>query len=83
MTPIRMVSRAPNTTRLKTSRPNSSVPNQCAPPGGESRLPAPICRGSNGAIHEASTATITSAATMHNPTTPLGLRRSVRQNRPP
>ena len=82
MTPILIVSCAPNTTRLKRSRPKSSVPNRCAPPGGDSRLPAPICKGSKGAIQEANNATITSATTMHNPTTPLGLRSSVRQNRP-
>ena len=83
MTPILMVSCAPNTTRLNRSRPKSSVPNRCAPPGGDSRLPAPICKGSNGAIQGANNATITSAPTMQSPTTPLGLRSSVRQNRRP
>src|SRR5882724_10134430 len=44
--PTRSESRAPYTTRLHTSRPTSSVPNQCAAPGAVSRAETSMRRGS-------------------------------------
>src|SRR5215831_3490691 len=71
--PTRSDSRAPYTTRLSTSRPTSSVPNQCVAPGRLRRAATSIRPGSP-AMNGASTAS-TEIATMITAPTSVILRR--------
>src|SRR3990172_1385499 len=59
--------------RLKTSRPNSSVPSRWAPPGGCSRFEG-WARGSKGEISGAATASTMNPTTNRTPTSPTGWR---------
>jgi hypothetical protein len=65
--------RAPYRTRVRTSRPSSSVPNQW-PPLGEARRGNFWASGSYGAISGAATTMISQPATMTTPATASGLR---------
>src|SRR4051812_18649276 len=64
---------APASTRLKTSRPNSSVPNQC-PPSGACRRGKSWASGSNGHSTGPSAATTIQSAATTVPVTPSGVR---------
>src|SRR5438034_2078570 len=66
--PTSSESRAPYTTRLQTSRPTSSVPNQCVAPGAVSRAETSMRNGSS-AISGASTPTTVVMASNARPTT--------------
>src|SRR5919106_815844 len=68
--------RAPYTTRLHTSRPNSSVPRKFVPLGGFSRLTGSSRVGSWVATRPAASAAASMSTKIAVPTTTLGLRRS-------
>src|SRR5439155_25993625 len=65
-------------TRERMSRPSSSVPNQCAVEGEESRVGRSMCAGSCGSIQEVMTAKITKMTTNTPPTADNGLWRAAR-----
>src|SRR5207249_3035641 len=66
--PTRSESRAPYTTRLHTSRPTSSVPNQCRAPGAVSRAETSM-RGGSRAMTGASAPTSVVTPSSTRPTT--------------
>src|SRR4030095_16707399 len=68
--------RAPCTTRLQTSRPNSSVPRRFLELGGFKRLTGSRRVGSCVGTTPAASAAASSSRKMVAPTTTLGLRRS-------
>ncbi len=70
-----METRAPYTTRAKTSRPSSSVPIQCAALGEASRAGRFCAVGLVRAIHGAPSARMTSSKESTKPHRPIGLRR--------
>src|SRR5436190_550527 len=72
-TPTSIEMRAPWITRERTSRPNSSVPNQCADEGGFRREGRSIVAGSWGAIHGANKAKHTKIVTITAPAIASGL----------
>jgi hypothetical protein len=70
-----METRAPYSTRLSTSRPNSSVPNQCPEPGAVSR--GRFCaRGSCGASSGAATTITSQNSATRPPVTASGRRQA-------
>ncbi|MNQ92707.1 hypothetical protein D3C85_1081390 [compost metagenome] len=71
---IYSVMREPYTRRLKISRPNSSVPNQCRAFGATSALLRSCTSGLYGAISGAKAATISSSRTIPPPIAVSGLR---------
>src|SRR5579864_6691739 len=79
--PTRSAIRAPKITRDRTSRPNWSVPNGCAWPGGRSTTANEAAVGLYGARDGASRAHATAAATIVSPTRPVRLCRSQRRRR--
>src|SRR5690554_2728954 len=76
--PVRSETRAPYTTRLKTERPNSSVPNQCSAEGGCRRARRFCLAGGASAMTGARTATSTSASTSTRPNTAMRFRKKRR-----
>src|SRR5437867_1957569 len=76
--PTSSESRAPYTTRLHTSRPTSSVPNQCAAPGAVRRADTSMRSGSP-AMTGASTPTSVVTASSTRPTT-VARRRTSRES---
>src|SRR5688572_9138202 len=64
--------------RLKTSRPNKSVPIRCCQEG-VAMVVAVVCVGLYGASASANTATRSSSTTMHRPSMAVWLRRSRRR----
>src|SRR5215212_1676120 len=68
--------RAPYTTRLHTSRPNSSVPRKCVALGGFRRFGGSSRVGSCVATTPANTAAASSSTKIAVPATTLGLRSS-------
>src|SRR5260221_7439821 len=67
-TPARSEARAPQITRASTSRPISSVPNQCCQLGALRTALQLAASGSYGAIHGARSASSTKNTTMTSPT---------------
>src|SRR5207249_10424951 len=65
-------------TRERMSRPSSSVPNQCAVQGEESRVGSSMWAGSCGAIQGAKRAKITKITTNTTPMAANGLCRAAR-----
>ena len=80
-TPASSEAWVPQMTRLSTSRPISSVPNQCSAEGGLRSAPQLVAMGSCGAIQAANTASTMKASTMHAPTIALRLWVSLRSAR--
>src|ERR1041385_3642776 len=79
--PTSMEMRAPYIARESMSRPNSSVPNQCAADGGVKRAGRSIAAGSCGAIHGANTATTTNSVTRSTPNVAKGFIFAARTTR--
>ena len=75
------VMREPYTSRLKISRPYSSVPNQCAAPGACKALARFCTTGSWVAIQGAKAATTTSSKATSRPARVIGLRSKWRSTR--
>src|SRR6266853_3154204 len=69
-TPTSNETRAPYRVRDRTSRPSSSVPNQCCAPGGRKRSGRLWAAGSRGASHGAKTAIRTSNTVTARPQQP-------------
>ena len=80
-TPASSDARVPQTTRESTSRPMSSVPNQCTADGAWRIALQLVSMGSKGAIHGAPSAMTTNAATTTRPKSALGRRASFSQAR--
>src|SRR5262249_34440606 len=74
--PTHRATRAPKINRDRTSRPNSSVPSKCTPPGGWSRSSSETMYGLYGARNGAKMAVKISTATITSPTTAARLRLS-------
>src|SRR5689334_366010 len=68
MRPARSEARAPQMTRARTSRPISSVPNQCAAEGALRTALQLVASGSCGETHGAKSASATKNATTARPT---------------
>jgi hypothetical protein len=81
ITPASRLARAPQITRLSTSRPFSSVPIQCAQDGAFLISVQLVWVGSNGATQGASRATMTKSVMMTNPPTAAGRRKKRRTAR--
>src|SRR5579884_2205960 len=77
-TPTAREMRAPAMTRLRRSRPRSSVPKGCAADGGRSLSSGAIRRGSNGAAARPATARTSRNVTMVAPIQAAGMRTSAR-----
>src|SRR5437868_3267119 len=78
LVPTSMEMRAPKMTRERMSRPNSSVPNQCAFDGGCNRAGRLSAAGSCGAIHGANIANSTKTVTITAPAAASGRLRACR-----
>src|SRR5437868_5911446 len=78
LVPTSMEMRAPKMTRERMSRPNSSVPNQCAFDGGCNRAGRLSAAGSWGAIHGANIANSTKMVTITAPAAASGRLRACR-----
>src|SRR5438067_1024002 len=74
VTPIRTEDCAPNSTRLNTSRPCSSVPNRCAADGPSRRCETSKASYAYGARMPAIAAHTTRSRTMQAVTAPIGSR---------
>jgi hypothetical protein len=83
ITPAIRLARAPNTTRANTSRPFSSVPNQCAALGALRIVLQLVAMGSAPAISGANTAASTNTITSPSPTMAVGLDSKCRSARRP